>query len=367
MIEKIKQIIDLFPNENNYLRLIKSKDKDLYKWVCEQNKEIADINERIYLLLNEQPLCPSGNKKKFLNFRKGYGYCSTADKCLCLKDACRTSLPITDYEEKLSRTLKIKSTKEIRYGDKNFNNREKSKNTLKRNFGVENPMHSQQIKNLHASNNLKKYGVDNPAKLQNITEKQRITSIERHGDWVTRVHLDAETKEKLSDIEYLKSQNKVKSLLQIATDLKVSDSLIYKIFKKNNIDFVSHINSSVWENEIYDFVIGNTNFLVERNNRTCLIGRELDIFIPSLKFAIECNGSYWHSELNGKDSKYHLSKTVECLSQGIKLLHIWEHEYYKNEYIVKSIILNSLGKTRRIYARDCYIKDVEKDIEEKFL
>lgn len=36
---------------------------------------------------------------------------------------------------------------------------------------------------------------------------------------------------------------------------------------------------------------------------------ELDIYIPNKKLAIEYDGLYWHSEANGKNKQYHLSKT----------------------------------------------------------
>ena len=63
---------------------------------------------------------------------------------------------------------------------------------------------------------------------------------------------------------------------------------------------------------------------ISENDKTQLInpetGRqlELDIFIPSIRKAIEFQGTYWHS-LN-KQKKYDAIKIEECRNNGIMLL-----------------------------------------------
>lgn len=47
---------------------------------------------------------------------------------------------------------------------------------------------------------------------------------------------------------------------------------------------------------------------------------ELDIFIPSLKRAIELDGDYWHSSPERK--KTDKRKNKECADAGIKLLRL---------------------------------------------
>lgn len=53
---------------------------------------------------------------------------------------------------------------------------------------------------------------------------------------------------------------------------------------------------------------------------------ELDIYIPKLNLAFEFNGSYWHCD-EFKPELYHQNKTIECLKQGIRLIHIFEYEW----------------------------------------
>ena len=83
---------------------------------------------------------------------------------------------------------------------------------------------------------------------------------------------------------------------------------------------------------------------------------ELDIVIPSKKIAIEYNGLYWHSEQQGKDINYHLNKFNLCKDKGYRLIQIWENEWLMKKDIVKSIILNSIGKhTTKIHGRKCEV------------
>lgn len=119
------------------------------------------------------------------------------------------------------------------------------------------------------------------------------------------------------------------------------------------------------EEEIMEF-LGIDGY--ELHNRDILNGREIDIYIPSLKLGIEYDGLRWHSEIFNKDTNYHLLKTEECERQGIRLIHIFEDEWQYKRDIVKSRLLNLIGKTpNKIYARKCIIKEVDRYTASKFL
>ena len=106
----------------------------------------------------------------------------------------------------------------------------------------------------------------------------------------------------------------------------------------------------------------------EQGNRTILDGKELDIYIPSKKIAIEYDGLYWHSEAYGKDRNYHLQKTEECSKKGIQLIHVFEDEWLEKPEIIKSRLKNILGVTdKTIYARKCNVKIVQGSVAQKFL
>ena len=123
-------------------------------------------------------------------------------------------------------------------------------------------------------------------------------------------------------------------------------------------------STSEAENKITEF-LKNLNINVIQSYRPkWLDGKELDIYLPELNLAFEFNGLYWHNELF-KDKKYHLDKTNNCLKKNIKLIHIWEDDWDNKKSIIKSIILNKLGKCQRIFARKCEIKTPNnKDVRE---
>ena len=102
-------------------------------------------------------------------------------------------------------------------------------------------------------------------------------------------------------------------------------------------------------------------------NRELLNGKELDLYLPDKKLAIEFNGLYWHSD-KFKDRLYHLNKTNLCKNKGISLIHIWEDDWLNKKEIVKSIIKNKLGVIdNKIFARKCKIKIITNKESNLFL
>lgn len=118
---------------------------------------------------------------------------------------------------------------------------------------------------------------------------------------------------------------------------------------------------------ICDFLTEN-NINFEINNRTIISPYELDIVIHSHKLCIEINGNFWHSEICGKNSNYHINKTILANKNGYKLLHIFEDEIVNNLNIVKSRILAQLNIFKeKIYARKCVIREIDKNLKKSFI
>lgn len=128
-------------------------------------------------------------------------------------------------------------------------------------------------------------------------------------------------------------------------------------------------NISKQKEEITDFIKEELNTNVDNNNRKILSdGKELDLYLPSRKTAIEHNGVIWHSEKYCKDKYYHLKKTEDCLKQGIRLIHIFEDEWLYKQDIVKSKIMEILNcSPNKIQANDCEIKEVPTNECNEFL
>lgn len=122
------------------------------------------------------------------------------------------------------------------------------------------------------------------------------------------------------------------------------------------------------QTEVLTFIKGIYSGLIEENNKTLISPKEIDLFIPEKKIAIEYCGNIWHSEKFGKDKNYHYEKYINCLKQGVSLITIFEDEWKHRTEICKSRLKSLLiCNTEKIYARECVIKTVETDKIKEFM
>ena len=130
-------------------------------------------------------------------------------------------------------------------------------------------------------------------------------------------------------------------------------------------------NLSIAEDEIIEYIKGllpSTKII--HNDRTILEGKELDIYLPEKRIAIEYNGLKWHSEEYGKDRYYHLNKTLECEKKGVNLIHIFEDEYILHKEIVLSKISHILGcdiYKPKVYGRNVNVQLITNKVAKEFL
>jgi len=69
---------------------------------------------------------------------------------------------------------------------------------------------------------------------------------------------------------------------------------------------------------------------------------ELDIWVPSLRKAIEFDGEWCHDRLE-KDQERNARKDAECLQVGIKLMRVKYRDYIKNTAAVQQRVLEFLA------------------------
>jgi len=146
----------------------------------------------------------------------------------------------------------------------------------------------------------------------------------------------------------------------------------YYLRNKNQCKFCAP--KSVVENELYEFVkslnvkVLKSDFSTIKFSNSDSRFKELDIYCPENKFAIEYNGLYFHSEKYKSDRQYHWKKTKAAADLGITLLHIWEDKWNKSPDIYKSIIRAKLGVIgNKIYARNTYARQLSKNDLKLFL
>lgn len=271
-------------------------------------------------------------------------------------------------------TIKEKSrkTKLEKYGDINYNNRDLSSKTCLSTYGVSHVSKLDTVKGKKIKTNIERFGVNYPSQNKNIQKKIINTNIERFG--VNNFSKTESFKEILKEKWFSKMSIKMESF----GILKEIDNNLYKIkcySCEKEFDILTNLRNkrindcvnlctncnpksqNIKQMELFDFISKYT--VVELSNRKLLNGKEIDIYVPNLKLGFEFNGLYWHSEVY-KDRMYHLDKTKKSLENGINLFHIWEDDWGHKTDIVKSMIINKLGKTpNRIFARKCKIEEVK--------
>lgn len=109
------------------------------------------------------------------------------------------------------------------------------------------------------------------------------------------------------------------------------ERIVQGILDKHNIEYIAH-------------------------DRTQIKPKELDIYIPEHKLAVEITGLYWHSTNIPKVDTRHIDKFNQCRLLGIKLLQFTDSMIHNKPDLVESMILSKLGKLPiRIMARKCKI------------
>jgi predicted transcriptional regulator len=154
---------------------------------------------------------------------------------------------------------------------------------------------------------------------------------------------------------------------------KIKEVSNYFTIKKNCCKSCSGTGTSSIENEISDWIelvlkqSQSNHHIVQKNNRSIIPPKELDIYIPELNLAIEYCGLYWHSEPY-KDKNYHYNKMKECNNLGIRLITIFEDEWKNRAFQIKNLLKSVLGVyTKRVFARKCQVKEISTPIAKIFL
>lgn len=211
----------------------------------------------------------------------------------------------------------------------------KIKDSHRQNLGVEYPMQSPDVVEKRRENNKSKWGTSNistkhiPPKILEILESRELL---------------------LSEIESLQ----VRTAKELATRLGVSYDGIKKRLHEHGLwDMLDHYTSS-YEVELQQ------HFPTFTKTRAILHPYEIDLYNESLRFGIEFNGSYWHSDIQ-KSNNYHQEKTLLAESNGIFLYHIFEYEWLDTRIrpIILSQINNILTENTRVWGRHCKIQEID--------
>lgn len=233
-------------------------------------------------------------------------------------------------------------------------------------YGVANPNKSKEVQAKIAATNRERYGVDCVLQNPKIIEKSKRTVKTKHYPVFVKL-VKAKNISVLSDIEAYVSSKVLKFKCNTCGYLWTRDLQKMPLVNGTRSVYCKKCctQASMAEKELMFFIKSIYSGEVIENTKSIIKPYELDIYLPEKKLAIEFNGTYWHSF---RSSKYHQNKTFLCKEQGIRLIHVFEHEWTFNKNKVMQHIKNALGIFEvSIYARQCQVKAISSNEYREFL
>jgi len=317
IIEKIfrNKIFKTLKINDNFI--LSKRDKIIF--ICYKcKKELIEsffYNEKF---LEKNIICHSCNKKKMFLEKYGMENPSQLQEIKeKKKETCLARYGVENPSQLQKTKEKKKETCLARYGVEYYINRNKCKKTCLMKYGIE-----------HYTNNNKrnktienKYNVKNSFQIKSVKEKNKIKILSKSFD----KYFKLENIIPLFTIEkYLKKENKYDKFIWQCKTCNTEFEGYYENGKEPRCPTCFPYTKSIREQELSNWckILGE----VIENDRTIIKPYEIDIYLPDYKLAIEYNGLYWHSIKFIQDKWYHQRKVELAYRQGIRLLHVWEHE-----------------------------------------
>ena len=244
---------------------------------------------------------------------------------------------------------------------------EKRRQTLKNNPDIQDAINKKRVQ----------WYKDNPDKVKLISEKISSTFKQKRINnnfslLINRVHPD-----------YIQSllNGDINSLSEILIKCPICGEYdkhsFHNIFRINSNDIkpnshnlchkcYANISQSSPELEIKDIINAMYNGKCIENSRSIIQPLELDLYYPDKNVAIEFNGNYWHDE-NHKPKDYHFNKFKLCKEKGIRLVSIYESDWFNKRDNIISLLKNIFIDSKIIYARNCTISKLDYKTKSDFI
>lgn len=412
---EFEAIISNLARPGNYIKNLGRKNEGLYRFLLNEwngkynTSPVSNIELVEAILYDVDIFCKYGSRKTFRWFgakptcarnckcsvearmqtnKDRYGAAYPLQSAAIMSQLEQTNLIRYGCKQALTSDVvrdKIKATNLEKYGAENVFGSEKIQNkikdTLLMKYGVDHSSNIAGVQDRKRDTFIKLYGVDNPAKNELVVEKIKNTNLSRYGvEWTTLLE---DVKEKIKHTNLVKYGGSPSALdKHVATQLSdadivlplyieggvdlvaktfgVSRNTVYVYGKSAGIKFDKYVSS--FEKSVLLFIksVLPGDIDVICNDRKAIAPYELDIYVPGHNLAIECNGLFWHTEISGgKDKSYHSEKLKRCNEKGIRLINIFDYEWYSSQEKIKSLLKVSLGKGKTIYARECIVKPID--------
>lgn len=261
---------------------------------------------------------------------------------------------------------KRQNTNLAKYGHDNVfsNNNIKDKivETMRTKYGTDHHMQTDSMKKRVKKTNLEKYGYENIAQSPEIQDKIKNTNLNKYGYEQATKHPDVKKK--------------------IVNTMIINGNA--RLFEGNNASFwaektgycLSRFNQLVRE---YGFENAKNMYRTDSYTSLELMFKSfldeyqlnysnhqrLNIndksYIPDFilnNLIVEVDGLYWHSD-NCRPDNYHINKKTSYEDAGYDSLFFREDEIRDKFDIVKSMVLNRLNRSKKLFARKCQLDKLD--------
>ena len=316
--------------------------------------KVHNINAKdyydIYMKKESEGICPTcGKETLFVNMVIGYNkYCSM--KCIQHPShkGIKWSHPMDEMTKQKHRENLIKFSRQKYNTDNPYQSKEvkqKIKTIVNKKYGVDYVIQSSLIRNEYKASLTKKENKERFEKENNCVEKSKLIEEFGWGWYQAKIVKPIYMFESFGgyNVSFYKIEDidKIREYSEFHNERQRSNK---------EVDLVKYIKSFYSNNII-------------TSDRTTIKPKELDIYLPDLRLAIEFNGLYWHSIEMGTPIDYHLQKSILCKKQNIRLVHIYEFEDFdKQKQLLKDLILGVDNYNKEDFNKNNLIDNIPQPI-----
>lgn len=333
--------------------------KDQIIDLLNQNYSIANIGEQLNIpptslkrYLNQQGIDTRGDlqKKKEKTFEEKYG---------------------KDYKEQFLQ--KRIETNISRFGCENpfanDNIKDKITETMRIKYGFDHHMMNPDKKEQVKETNLEKYGYENVSQVPEFKDKIKNTNLDKYGYAHATQH--PEVKSKILDTMIANGNARIFDGLN---SKQWAEKTGYCLSRFNQLvrEYGFEVAKNMYRTDSYTSLeLRFQDFLEEYSlsyNSQKRVNFNDTYYIPDFtidRLLVECDGLYWHSD-ECRPNYYHINKKTTYDSLGYNSLFFREDEIREKFDIVKSVVLNQLGRSNRIFARHCSIDIIDDKLANSF-
>lgn len=353
-MENIKQqILEIKAEygDKHFARKI-SNTPELFEYVqhCIGNS----FSEKIYnFLYPDEHTCELGNRKTFNSINYGYRFCGRAKTCECARNSVSISVTtakslVTPEQQAIANQKRVETCLQL-YGVTNNGQTEKAILAHKAFYSDKKLVEA--VNRRIKETKLRNHGNEN---YNNSEQTKQWWKDRQPSYWVDRYNNE----------KYLILYNKeeMESLIKQYSPGEIADQIdvhVQTIYRHLNLLGLRDPYQSSAEKEVVGFLesIGITNITCRSRK---IISKELDIYLPDYKIAIEYDGIFWHHEdIPHIDKNYHQDKYARCKDKGIQLITIFSNFWRYKKPVVKKLLINKLGiNQEKIHARKCEVRKI---------